>query len=34
MGIKGALTVDVLHDYLLIWDMVDGVTLRQGVPDH
>jgi hypothetical protein len=33
-GIKGALTVEVLIDYLLIWDMVDGVILRQDVPDH
>ena len=32
--IKGALTVEVLVDYLLIWDMVDGVILHQNVSDH
>jgi hypothetical protein len=32
--IRGALTVAVLHEYLLIWDMMDGITLCQDVPDH
>lgn len=32
--IKGILTVDVLTDYLLIWDMVDGLVLHQNVPDQ
>jgi hypothetical protein len=31
--IRGALTVAVLHEYLLIWDMMDGITLCQDVPD-
>ena len=32
--IKGALTVEVLVDYLLIWDMVEAVILRHDVQDH
>jgi hypothetical protein len=33
-GIKGALTVQVLVEYLLVWDLVDGLILRPGVPDQ
>lgn len=32
--IKGTLTIEVPNDYLLIWDMVDGLILHQNVPDH
>jgi hypothetical protein len=32
--IKGALTVQVLVEYLQIWEMVDGVVLRQNVADQ
>ncbi|WVZ76691.1 hypothetical protein U9M48_024644, partial [Paspalum notatum var. saurae] len=32
--IKGALTVQVLREYLLIWDLVDEVTLQDGVQDQ
>ncbi|WVZ82995.1 hypothetical protein U9M48_030188 [Paspalum notatum var. saurae] len=32
--IRGALTVQVLVEYLKIWEMVDDVTLQPGVPDQ
>jgi len=32
--IKGALTVQILVEYLQIWDLVDGLTLQQDVPDQ
>ena len=32
--ISGALTVQVLLDYLLIWDLTRDVTLRPGVTDR
>ncbi|WVZ70614.1 hypothetical protein U9M48_019263 [Paspalum notatum var. saurae] len=32
--IQGALMVQVLSEYLLIWEIVDGVTLQPGVQDQ
>jgi len=32
--IRGALTVQVLMEYLQVWDLLDGVILQQGVPDQ
>ncbi|WVZ93635.1 hypothetical protein U9M48_039600 [Paspalum notatum var. saurae] len=32
--IKGALTVQVLSEYLLVWDLVDGVELQLDTPDQ
>ncbi|WVZ74309.1 hypothetical protein U9M48_022508 [Paspalum notatum var. saurae] len=32
--IKGALTVQVLSEYLLVWDLVDGVELQPDAPDQ
>lgn len=32
--IKGALTVEVLIEYLQTWDMVDDISLHQDIPDH
>jgi hypothetical protein len=32
--IKGALSVQVLTEYLLIWDLVDGMTLQHEVADQ
>ena len=32
--IKGARTVQVLEDYFHIWDLVEGLTLQQDVPDQ
>ncbi|WVZ94091.1 hypothetical protein U9M48_040028 [Paspalum notatum var. saurae] len=32
--IRGALTVQVLVEYVKIWEMVDDVILQPGVPDH
>ena len=32
--IKGALTVQVLVEYLQFWDLVDGKALQQDVPDQ
>ena len=32
--IKGALTVEVLVEYLQIWDLVDDFNLQQDIPDH
>ncbi|WVZ53201.1 hypothetical protein U9M48_004174 [Paspalum notatum var. saurae] len=32
--IRGALTVQVLVEYLAIWDLVDGLELRADVPDQ
>ena len=29
-----ALTVQVLAEYLQLWDLVDGLVLHQGVPDQ
>lgn len=33
LDITGALTVQVILDYLLIWDLVDATTILPGVPD-
>lgn len=32
--IKGALTVQILAEYLLLWDMLDNFGLQQNVPDQ
>jgi len=32
--IKGELSVQVLMEYLQMWDRVDGITLQQGIPDQ
>jgi len=32
--IKGALTVEVLVEYLQVWDLVGGLTLQPGVLDQ
>ena len=32
--IKGALTVEVLLEYVQLWDMVDNITLQQDIPDQ
>ncbi|WVZ54502.1 hypothetical protein U9M48_005288, partial [Paspalum notatum var. saurae] len=32
--IRGALTVQVLVEYVKVWEMVDDVILEPGVPDH
>jgi len=32
--IRGALTVQVLVEYVKVWEMVDDVILQPGVPDH
>jgi len=32
--IRGALTVQVLMEYLQVWDPLEGVILQQGVPDQ
>ena len=32
--IKGALTVEVLVEYLQIWDLVDDFNLHLDIPDH
>ena len=32
--IKGALTVQILIEYLLIWDQVDGIFLQSDVQDQ
>jgi hypothetical protein len=33
-GIKGALTVPILREYLFIWHLVDGLNLQQGIEDQ
>jgi hypothetical protein len=30
---KGALTVQILVEYLHIWDLVDGIVLQPDIPD-
>jgi hypothetical protein len=32
--IKGVLTVQVISDYLLIWDLVDRLVLQPDIPDQ
>ena len=32
--IRGALSVQVLLEYLIIWDLVDGLVLQHDVPDQ
>ncbi|WVZ94088.1 hypothetical protein U9M48_040025 [Paspalum notatum var. saurae] len=32
--IKGALTVQVLSEYLMVWDLVDELELQPGIPDQ
>ena len=32
--VKDALTLQVLVGYLLVWDLVDGLDLQQGIPDN
>jgi hypothetical protein len=31
--IKGALTVQVLEEYIMIFDQVEGTSLQHGIPD-
>ncbi|WVZ80019.1 hypothetical protein U9M48_027537 [Paspalum notatum var. saurae] len=32
--IRGALTVQVLSEYLMVWDLVDGLELQPDIPDQ
>jgi hypothetical protein len=32
--IQGALTVQVITDYLLVWDLIDGLELQPNTPDQ
>ena len=32
--IQGALTVQVITEYLLVWDLVDGIMLQPDIPDQ
>jgi hypothetical protein len=32
--IQGALTVQVITDYLLVWDLIDGLELQPDTPDQ
>jgi hypothetical protein len=32
--IRGALSVQVLREYLYIWDLVDGLALQPEIPDQ
>jgi hypothetical protein len=32
--IRGALTVQVITDYLLAWDLIDGLELQPDTPDQ
>jgi hypothetical protein len=31
--IKGALSVEVIREYLFLWDFLDDVTMQHGVED-